>query len=387
MAKQITDLQKIRRKKKRNHLIKRLIAIIVLAVIAFCGFVTKDKWLPVFDGIFYRFQTAISKDDKSNNFPIKIGTSTKFDITSFQDKLVLLTDTKFTMFNRNGKVTQSNQHEMAKPVMKSMNERVLIYDSGGNNILMESRSKEIYSKKLTDKILYAQLSSKGYLAVVTSSDVQATLLTIYNPNGDKIFYSTLNEKVIDVLFDKDSKGCVATTISSKGGQLLSKQYAFKFDKEKEEWKGSPIVTLALKTAYNSDNNIALIGDTQYNVISGKGEVKYTYTINDSLIGCDTSGDLSAIITQNPQKRITNLIIIDKNNQPKVVNIDDEYKNVYIDNNKVYLLTKKSLQIYSSNGNLLAKKDFDVYYSDIAIIDKQIFLLSSQAIDRIDSPTK
>ena len=383
LANQTNDLRIIRRRKKRKHLIKRLLSVFLIVVISLVGYSTKDKWLPVFDGICYKFKNSISKDDSSKYFPMKIDTSTKYDIESFQDRLVLLTDTKVTMFNRDGKETVSAQHGMANPIVKVLNERALIYDLGGNKIIVESRSKNIFTKTLDDKIVYAQLSSKGYLAVVTGSDISPSVLTVYNSKGTKIFYSSLSEKILDIVFNKKSSGCVVTTFSAKGGQFVSKQYSFKFDEEKEEWEGEPIASLVLTSEYNDDGNIILIGDTQYNLISDKGEKEYTFNFKNDIIGYDTTGDLSAMVFHNSQRRITELVIIDSDNKPKTITIDNDYRSVHINKEKVYILTKKSLKIYSSNGELLSENQLETYFSDFTIIDNQVFLIGSQVIERID----
>lgn len=380
------DLRQIKRKKKRKSLLKRIIIALTLAFVFLIGYITKDKWLPIFDGIVYKIQNIISKEDFTKNFPIKTGSSSEYKLVSFKDKLVLLTDTKYTIYDRDGEVSRTIQHAMTSPIIKTYDERLLVYDLGGTKLNVERRSESVYSKTFSDKILYATLGDNGYVAVVTNSDINSCDMTIFDSKGKKIFFTSFNQKILDITFTKGSKGCVVTTMMAQGGQFKSKQYCFNFNKDKEEWIGTPIVNLVLTSAINKDENIILVGDHQYNVMSGSGEVKYTYSYTSELIDKAIGDDITVLILQNTQLRDTEMVIIDKYNKQNSVKLNNEFKKVLIKDNQIYILSKKSLEVYSLSGQLVTTKEFQDYYTDIAVIDDYIYLLGSQKIDIINIKT-
>lgn len=376
------DLRQLRKKKKRKSLFKKIIIVLCLVLVFFTGYITKDKWLPVFDGIVYKIQHIITKEDFSKNFPIKTGTSSEYELYSFKDKLVLLTDTKYTVYDRDGKVARTTQHTMTSPIIKIFDERMLIYDMGGSKLRVESRSDTVYTKNFSEKIIYAKLGYNGYLAVVTSSDVNACEMTVFDSKGKKVFFSSLNQKILDITFSKNSKGCYVSTMSAKGGQFVTKQYSFNFKKDKEQWISNPVVNLVLHSALNSSGNIVLVGDVQYDVMSPSGALKYSYVYPSQLIDYSVSDNITALILQNSQRRMTECMIFDKSNNQKSIKINGEFKKIHIHSNKIYLLCNKTLEVYSSDGKLITKKDLGEYYTDFAIIDEHMYLLGSQKIDII-----
>ena len=376
------DLRQIRKKKKRKNLIKKIIILLSLVLVFFTGYITRDKWLPVFDGIVYKIQHIVTKEDFSKNFPIKTGSSSDYKIFSFKDKLVLLTDTKYTVYDRDGKVARTTQHTMTTPVVKIFDERMLVYDMGGSKLNVESRSDIVYTKKFSEKIIYAKLGYNGYLAVVTSSDINACDMTIYDSKGKKIFFSSFNQKILDITFSKGSKGCYVSTMSAKGGQFVTKQYAFNFKKDKEQWISNPVVNLVLHSSLNSSGNIVLVGDVQYDIVSSSGALKFSYLYPSDLIDYAVSDNITALILHNSQRRSTECVIFDKSNNQKTFNINGEYKKIHIYDSKIYVLCNKIIEIYSSDGKLITQKNLEEYYADFAIIDEYMYLLGSQKIDII-----
>ncbi len=381
MAVQTNDVRQIRKKKKIKSLIKKLVILLCIIVAIIAAVFTKDKWLPVFDGIVYRIENIFNKHEYEKNFPIKIGTSSTFEIAQFQDKIVLISDTDIKIIDRDGKTDRNSQHGMSTPVVKSENERAMIYDLGGTKLIMESRSKTVYTKDFSEKIIYAQLSRKGYAAVVTASEVNSCELNIFDSKGNKIFYSSFNQKIIDIAFNYDSNGCIVSTIGAKGGQFISQQHSFEFKKEKEIWANDSQATLVMKSSSTKKSDIILIGDNMYSVLASTGKQKYTYEISENVIDYSSEGEISAIVTYNLKRRATELIIFDYD-KPNSIQISDEFKNVHVVDDKIYLLTKHELSVYSSRGELVEKKTLDKYYSDFVAIDNYIYLLGNQEIDII-----
>jgi len=232
LATQINDLREIRKKKKRKNFFKRAAIVMFIFLTGLILFLTRNNWLPVFDGILYKYRSSVNKDDVLKNFPLKVATGNSFDLITLDDKVVLLSDTNLTKYNRDGEVSSSQQHGMSNPITKSENGRLFVYDLGYSKFIVENRSGNIITKTITDKIVYGEISSKGYVAIVSRSDSYSSLLTIYNEKGDKIFYSYLKEKILNIAFNKKSNGCIASTISAQGGQMISKLYSFNFNIDK-----------------------------------------------------------------------------------------------------------------------------------------------------------
>ena len=71
LATQINDLREIRKKKKRKNFFKRAAIVMFIFLTGLILFLTRNNWLPVFDGILYKYRSSVNKDDVLKNFPLK----------------------------------------------------------------------------------------------------------------------------------------------------------------------------------------------------------------------------------------------------------------------------------------------------------------------------
>lgn len=388
MATQTNNLQKYRKKKKRKLRVKRFLIFLMIVLFGCLAFVTRDKWVPFFDGIISRYKTIIVNDGHlaKGNFPIAVGKSVDFDIEKMNKGFVLLTDSYIRIYDEHGENNVSKQHGMANPVIKAKNKRVLLYDIGGYTFTNENKLKTIYTKTTQDQILLGRLSEKEYTAIVTKSDKYTSLMTIYNKNGNEIFYSSSSDRIIDIAFDKSSTGCIATTIGAKGGQLVSTLLKFKFDKTEKQWSSEPIKTMVLTSSICEDGSIVAVGDTLYASFSSAGKLISSYKYTSDLVDYSTNGDITALISEHTENEKSNLTIISIGKKPVEIVVDKTAKSVKVDDKIVYVLCDDELYTYDDEGVLLARADLAIEYVDFAVNDDYVYLLGYDDINRIDFKT-
>jgi len=385
MDSKIKDLRKIRKKNKRKKFFKRLRIVLLIVLLIFIAYISRGKWLPFFDGIVDRYKTTIVNDGKlaDGNFPLEIDSSSDYSISKTDKSFAVLTDTYLLFYEKNGELITSHQHGMSNPILKNFGKKSLIYDLGAYKFSAYSKQKGTYSKTLKDKIAYGKISDKGYACIVTKSEKYASMMTIFDNEGKEIFYSSLKNKIIDVAFYNDSSGCVATTMSAEGGQIISKMLSFNFNKEQEEWQSQSILTLTLSSSVCSDNQISLVGNNQFNILSSNGEIKYTYKYKSDLVGYSCAEHLAALVFHNTERRKTNLMIISNENEPIDIAINGEFKYVMTTSNKIFIMTDKELFAYSHSGEKMATVSLTKDYSGFTIIEDYIYLLGDAIVDRID----
>ncbi len=385
MAAQVNDLRKIRRKKNRRRFFRKLLLFVIVISLALTAYITKDKWLPMFEGVVDKYKQTIVNDGKlaEGNFPVKVSSSSQYSISGFDSRFAVLTDTHFYTFEKSGSSLFTKQHKMSNPVMKAANNRILLYDLGGFDLSVESKNKTVFGKTLSSQIVFADISSKNYTAVVTKSDKYASAMTIYDESGAEKFFSSSSQKIIDVEFNKDSTGCHAVMLGASGGKLISTVTGYSFSKSEVLWKSQPINTLVIDTAYMSNGKISVIGDTQFNIVSGDGVVEYTYTYRSKLVGCSTSGDITALITENSERRRSHLILFTDSAIPIEIELDSGYRSVLVKSGKIFLLTDNGIVTYSSDGETLAVATLTNDYIDFTEVDNYIYLLGASIVDRIN----
>ena len=383
MANKTNDIRLLKKKKKRKIFIKKLIIVFSIFGLIVIGYITKDKWLPIFDGIVYKFSNVVSTDDYKKNFPIKISSGLSNKTSTFSDRIALLNDTNLYIYKRDGELQRSYQHTMTDPVMKIVSDRVLLYDHAGTKLFVEGRTDRAFSITSDSKILYANISYDGSICIVTESDTAASDITVYNNKGNKMFFSSFKEKIVDVSFSHDNAGCIVSTISASGGEFASKQYCLDFSKNKEVWSSNISYTLPLSVSISENNSASIIGDTKYIVISNKGKELFSYNYTNKIDAWNTSNGVSAIVQNDSNKRSLELLVFSLSNKINKVNIQGEYIKVKVIENKIYLLTKTSIDIYDENGKLENSYKLEKSYEDFCTIDKYLYLISMQEINILE----
>ncbi|MCI7768318.1 MAG: DUF5711 family protein [Oscillospiraceae bacterium] len=384
----ISELRKRRQAKQTKNMIIKVFIILLICGAALIAALTKDMWLPYFKGILTTIPENLSSEGTAEmsegKFPLKVEGGSGFQLMDMDGSLALLDESRFHVYSTDGKVMNERQHTFANPILCVSGSKALIYDEGGRDFSLESKYKNIYSKTADDVIYLAKLSKSDYAAVVTKSDKYLAMLKIYDPMGNPIFtYFSYDSRIINVTFTDNSSGCIVTVLSAEGGQLISRMKRFDFNDTEPMWESDGVATLALDVEF-TDDGIIMIGDTASAGFTGDGVLVSQYVYSDPITDYSTSGQISAVITENTDIRKTRLISFNGADcaSPVVISLDEEAKKVSADNSQVYILNDSSIEIYSSDGilcgEILLEDDFD----DFCKCAKYIFLLGYDSVNRI-----
>ncbi len=381
MDSSVNNVAEQRRKKKRKNKIMKFLFVLILSSFVLGLYLLKDAWIPHFEDLVYDIRVMTRGKNSNSDFPIKIETSSEYQIGRVDKKFAVLSDTYYTVYDLKGDEVFSSQHTMTNAIMKTAGKRALIYNQGSFRFKVSTEYKDVYEKKLDDQIIYATISDEGYVAVVTNSDKYQSFLTIYNEKGEEIFYSSSSEKILSVAFTHRSKGCIISTMSIHNSEIVSKIHSYKFDTEKKIWSSStiPVLTLDLKILQNND--IMLVGDKSAYVLSSEGNILESYTYTSSLKDFYIKDNTLILSEANESLRKYSAVIYSKGNGPVIINSKNEIRKVYLSKNNAYCITDNSLEVYSQNGNLLDEIRLDYLFNNIVAFDDEVFLLGETVVDK------
>ena len=143
---------------------------------------------------------------------------------------------------------------------------------------------------------------------MSSSDTYVCMLTVYDASGE-IYKVQSIERIFDLCFTSDSKGCITVTIDADKGRMVSKVHNLSFSSETAKSVSEKLETFTIKSFYTSEGGAFVLGDTKcaYYDINGQKISEYTY--KDKLIGYDFDDGKVAMIFYNDQKRKNTLVTI------------------------------------------------------------------------------
>lgn len=380
------DIVSLRRKRKRRRQFTKFMIFVIIATLGITAYIKIDDWFPKLEGIGSRFQSVKSSKGElsEGNFPLSISGGIDYQVGDLNGYLAILSDAYLYIYNQDGDLYEERQHAYANAMLQTGNKKILIYESGGNNFRVDSKRKNLYSRKLENNIIFARISDSGKVAVITTSDTYVCKLTVFDEDGIEIYSRNCVEMVIDMSFSSSGNECVLATSDASNGELISRLISISFDSKTDKWTSEPINTLCLKTYYD-ENGIFVIGETKCAYYNDKGQQQMSYDYPSMLVDWDYCDMGAALLFENETKRSSYFTTV--NSSSKRIN-EKEFSNsgvkcIKFRNKNVLIMNKDGINRYGFDGSGETTISSENSYERFINIDDYIFLLGYDRIDRIE----
>lgn len=361
MAKKEQSEFDIARKKRRKKIVaqrnrKFIGAVLILALLfgTIYLFITEDIAGIIGDRI-------ASSSAGSEGLPVDLSGITVKDTFSAGEHIGVMTDAVYYLFAENGKQLLSAQHGFANPVVESAGRKFLIYDQGGNKLVVRMRDKILFEKEFEYKIISADLSADGLLSVVTSAQRYASQLHVFDENyEEEIFtWSASSEYIVCASADKNSKTVAAAALSANdSGEMVTTVHVFTTEAAvelaKREFKGASVLSLE----YDNNSDVKIICDSIAAVMDKNGNVLGSRIYNSvPASAINVSGKSGAVIIFDrfTEARAADALFLGENfEEIKNVSIGGKYvcSNGNLSKNAIYC--SGTAYIFNSAGECTAK---------------------------------
>ena len=263
-------------RKKRRFKIAMLRTKKFIGAVLALAIVCAAVWLFVKEDVAGIIGDRIAAGSASGaSMPVEIaGTAVKETFT-IGDNVGVLTDGNVALYAKNGKQLLSYTHGMTDPIVKAAGRRFLLYDRGGTKLVVRMRDKVLFEKEFDYKIISANISSDGWITVVTAAQRFASQLHVWNSAYDEeIFtWSSSGEYIICSAADSGSKTVAAATLTANAsGQMVTTVHIFTTEAAMELGKKDFSGEAAVSLEYNSSGNVKIICDSMAAVIDRSGNV-------------------------------------------------------------------------------------------------------------------
>ncbi|MBR1483214.1 MAG: hypothetical protein IJ598_09655 [Ruminococcus sp.] len=265
--------------------------IVVVAALLVLAFVNRDKLSPENIAMWWSYEVLgnggkgypvdlIGSEVKKNNFAVN------------QGRVAYASDTSFVTLNSSGKEIANVQLRYSKPVMKSSENRFLVYGLGDTNYQILTYDQELYTG-ITEGVIYTgDVAPNGYFCLVTEGNGFLSELMVFNQDNNRVFkYSFSEYYITSVAINHDGSGCVACGITSDNGGMRTGVYVL--DCSSEEPVSQYIIDddTILDSEYISGSRAVLIGEhasyvirtgaEEYTTVSYEGKPLTNYCFNSA----------------------------------------------------------------------------------------------------------
>lgn len=377
----IVDLKN--RKNRRKRLIKILVFLLVAAIL-FTLYATKDIWYPKLRGIGKQYKTINNSGQlATGNFPIEFSEDTGYQLRYTVKRIMVQSDTYLYIYDTDGNLLKKRQHIYTNPILRVANGKALVYENGGNEFTLEDEEEVFYSKTFDNKILFARVSSDGYVAVVTLAENFSCELTVYDKKGKEIYNRKCTEMVTDISFVSKSKGCMMSTLTADKGKLVTRVRRINFDSEEDLWASEVIRTAGLEV-FGSAAGAFVYGTDFCGYVDDEGQLCTTYKYDGELAAAASIGGNSAVLINNDDsRRYIAVLFASPTSEPLTIELETKAIDVSVFKGLAYIMTQDSVLAYDFDGSLRSTASISDSYTGFVRSDDHVFLKGYNGIDRID----
>ncbi len=371
------------RKKRRKRLLKFLIFLLLVGIGAGLYF-TKDMWYNKLRGIGEQYRTIVNSGQLAEgNFPIEISSGADYQLRTSGKNIIVLSDTYTLYYDTEGNLIRKRQHNYTNSILSTAGGKTLIYESSGNELTVEDSETEIYSKEYDNNIIFARLSSEGYTGVVTTSDNYSCEIFVYDKKGTLVYDRECMERVTDLSFTSESKGCVITYLEAEGGKLVTSVQRLDFSQKGELWTSPGLNTVGLEV-HGFDGGAFVLGQDACGYVDQSGLISSYYSYDGDMQGGASSGGKSAVIVNNDDRRkYIAALFNDGSSEPIIIDLEEPAVDVAVKGGLAYVLTQGHMMAYDFTGGLRSIADVSDSYTGFVKNGGHVFLKGYNKIDRID----
>lgn len=363
--------------------------ILILSFFSVIIFVNREKLAPDYIGIFW--EDMFAEMQHGNGYPYKIsGNKVNNENFKISDKnLLLVSDTSLATLNTSAKEMLRKQHCYQNPVLKLSSTRAIVYDLGGKNLEITSRSKMLHTAQMENNIICGAVSNYGIFAIVTETKVFLGQLTVFAKNGKDIYYryNFADHYITDVAISENGKSTAVCGSTAKDGSMVSTVYVFDYNSEEPKVKLNYDDNMFIRVEYLSNGNLVAIGDRLTSVINPKTGHKEDYFYeNKNLIGFDINkndGILLALSLSEDGNNTDMVLLNKKGKVEKNFHTDHSVRAVSFNHGKIAALSYGTVYLYNSSGKKLKSIDVGTDAKNICLFSsKDLYVLGVTEVRKI-----
>lgn len=366
-------------KKKLKSFTKKFIIVFIIFAILFVLL----NVLQLFKGSPINDIITSEKVNDTDLFPLMIKSEQIIDIYNMGSGISVLTKSSLINFSESGKREAKITHGYTNPVVQEGTKRLLTYDRGGSSFRVDTTTSSIGEIKITGQIISAQIASNGTIAVLSTDERYACVITVYNNTLQETYKYQSTDRMNDLCFAPDNKHIFASSIISQAGIVGTNLYELNLTTEDDAVKYTIPNLLPLSVHYSSNNNISVIGKDCVATLNTKSKetTRFEYLGNIQYF-VKSSLNETVIVTKNLFNHYSTINVLNPAGVPiGSFNIDEEVVDIYSDGSRILVLTKESAMNFDMKLTLLNTIPLEKNAIKIGYNGNQVYILGVDSVDK------
>ena len=322
-------------------------------------------------------------------WPQQTGVSEVTQVESLTGSFVELGKEGCVVYSRSGKKLNSIQSGYARPALAAGKNRFVLYNRSGNELRVESRTQNLYTKQLENSIFLCAMADNGNLAVVTEDVSAMAELLIYNSNMEQVLSWSMSSNdgtPLRMAFSPDGRKLAAAAVTAGGGQMMTNLYLVNLA------SGDP-VSLANQSGvpqslgWTSASTILAVYDSRAVLYNAGGGERAAYefagnTLKD--LSVDAAGNVALLLGSG---QLHQAVLLDKSLNVQFSGTVSSANSIVRAGSLFYLLSDSGAECCNTSGEQQWSQTLAAKPQALLADTKELLLFSGNTAQALEVPQK
>ncbi len=333
---------------------KKILLLIVLILALFIGvfvYMMRSTGMTASD-VIGKIKVAFMGTGVGDGYPVSLTGSDigSGDFFSVDGNIVTLSNTALTVVDSTGKQKFSVPHSYSSPAVRENGGTYIIYDCGGTSYSTVSSSGKKTSYKSENKIIAADISSSGKIALASFPTDYSSQLQIYSDKGDLQYtYKFSSDYASAVSFNDSGDMCAVACVYTSLGEAYTRIVVLRFDSE-EPVSQYVFAGNFVTSIYWSGKSIYAVGDEGIAVGTSDGSfTEYSFEGKSltALAFADNKAYLA--ISGYAHSGASTLLVFSGTGEPKTLDLSSRIVSISAVGSQVAVLAGSNVYEYSQSS--------------------------------------
>ena len=293
------------------------------------------------------------------------------------------------VYSFGGAKLNSVQSGYARPALAAGKSRFVLYNRSGNELRVESRTQNLYTKQLENSIFLCAMSDNGTLAVVTEDQTSMAKLLIYSPSMEQqlSWSMTSNDGTpLRMAFSPDSRKLAAAAVTVSGGQVMTNLYLINLA------SGDPVSLVNQGgvpqwLGWTSASTILAVYDTRAVLYNAGGGERAVYDFAGTElkdVSVDAAGNVALLLASG---QVSQAVTLDKNLNVQFSAAVSAANSIVRAGNLFYLLADNAVECFDASGTQQWSQNLDTSPQALLANSKDLLLFSGNTVQKLEAPAE
>lgn len=293
------------------------------------------------------------------------------------------------VYSFGGAKLNSVQSGYARPALAAGKTRFVLYNRSGNELRVESRTQNLYTKQLENSIFLCAMSDNGTLAVVTEDQTSMAKLLVYSSSMEQqlSWSMTSNDGTpLRMAFSPDSRKLAAAAVTVSGGQVMTNLYLINLA------SGDPVSLVNQGgvpqwLGWTSASTILTVYDTRAVLYNAGGGERAVYDFAGTElkdVSVDAAGNVALLLASG---QVSQAVTLDKNLNVQFSAAVSAANSIVRAGNLFYLLADNAVECFDASGTQQWSQNLDTSPQALLANSKDLLLFSGNTVQKLEIPAQ